>query len=133
MIKINVPIRMIMYDMMFAMGDTLIKVYNPCKISVHPTEGVVCYRGHPCCGGCEHLDSNGCMVKCLRCKLYLCFWYENSRLMQNLYMIKTVAGGLDLLSMRTSRDYIRKRLIEYKKYCESGVRLTLYGNLQREG
>lgn len=52
---------------------------NPCEIQI--VDGrVSCYSsrseseldGELCCGGCRHLGAEGCTVKALACKLWLC-------------------------------------------------------------
>lgn len=114
MTSISVPVRMIMYDMMYAMADTLIKAENPCKIHTDLKRGVLCARDEPpCCGGCEYLNSNGCTVKCLRCKLFLCG--PNTALHYKLSMMRNIGWKFDLLAMRTSRSFIRDSLRKQHK------------------
>ncbi len=62
------------YDILFNVGDQIIDHYNPCdwrngkcgRTRLPKTDG------KSCCEGCEHLGKNGCAVKSLACKLWLC-------------------------------------------------------------
>jgi len=61
------------YDMLFKKAELFMKENNPCKI-----ENGTCLRGRTttfanfCCSGCSHLKEEGCSVKALRCKSWLC-------------------------------------------------------------
>ena len=65
------------YDRLYAEADALFKEYNPCQIRRTP-EGNSCLGGSHkpsasfCCNGCRYLRKNGCGVKSLSCKLWLC-------------------------------------------------------------
>lgn len=64
------------YDELYEKADKLLKEYNPCKIKCGSCQA---NRIDPkynstnqlCCGGCPHWK-NGCTVKSLACKLWLC-------------------------------------------------------------
>ena len=63
-----------LYDILLNVAQQIIDHYNPCdwrdgkcrrmRSSKTETEG--------CCEGCKHLGKNGCTVKSLACKLWMC-------------------------------------------------------------
>ena len=57
-----------LYDDLYEEADFIIKRNNPCQIK----DGK-CFAGQPCCTNCAHLKNNGCTVKSLACKLWLCY------------------------------------------------------------
>lgn len=63
------------YDDLYERGSNLLKMHNPCNIR-QEGEKWVCNNTRGglewCCGGCKHLGPNGCTVKALSCKLWLC-------------------------------------------------------------
>ena len=59
-----------LYDRLYVIGDFLLKKHNPCKIKDGGCAGP--YRTSFCCDGCYYLTKNGCSVKCLWCKLWMC-------------------------------------------------------------
>jgi hypothetical protein len=76
------------YDELYNKADKLFKKYNPCKI-----QNRKCIVGKHCCcgneyktieeGRCKYLTENGCSVKSLACKLWLCyniFWKEDNKI-----------------------------------------------------
>lgn len=81
------------YDALYYLADLMLEKYRPCQIEqVEPKDGfkrtvfdVICTRGRryvgryanesdrgTCCGGCKYLSIDGCTVRCLGCKLFLC-------------------------------------------------------------
>lgn len=75
-----------LYDRIYDIADRLFKKYNPCNIRMTRADNTYCLYHSPryrrsvtysdspnklCCRGCEHW-LNGCTVKCLRCKLFIC-------------------------------------------------------------
>jgi hypothetical protein len=77
------------YDELYDKADKLLKEYNPCRIKCGSCQA---NRIDPkynstkqlCCGGCPYWK-NGCTVKSLACKLWLCgpvqgkFPYPNNK------------------------------------------------------
>lgn len=60
-----------LYNQLYEEMEGYLEEYNPCQ---HTEDGCV---GHPnrksrCCSGCKHLGRNGCKVKSLACKLWVC-------------------------------------------------------------
>jgi len=72
-----------LYDRVYAVADSLIKRYDPCRVE-KVGKGVICAdrgrsylkfesaRNVTCCECCVYLGPNGCTVKCISCKLFLC-------------------------------------------------------------
>ena len=68
-----------LYDRIYDIADRLFKKYNPCNIQVKDNKTKCISRRYKCnylcCtyydGQCEHWE-NGCTVKCLACKLFVC-------------------------------------------------------------
>lgn len=68
-----------LYDRIYDIADRLFKKYNPCNIQVKDDK-VKCINNHYNCNHlccqywsdcCKHWE-NGCTVKCLACKLFVC-------------------------------------------------------------
>ena len=63
-----------LYDILFNIGQQILNHYDPCdwrdgkcrKMRSSEPDAEVC------CKGCAHLGKNGCTVKSLACKLWLC-------------------------------------------------------------
>jgi len=128
-IKHNVSIvyKMLLYDLLYFIADSLIKWRNPCEITHHEQtlpqiichEGiqlksnliiheVTCLGSGPCCEGCKYLDDNGCTVKCLGCKLGLCSKASDRHPKLDHFLIHMTAitrnQGRSLLGIRYSRE-----------------------------
>jgi hypothetical protein len=56
-----------LYDMIYKVAGEVLRNYNPCGFR----DGQ-CREHINCCSGCDHLSKNGCVVKSLYCKLWLC-------------------------------------------------------------
>ncbi len=75
----NIEAKEEVYDILFNIGKQIIDHYNPCqwkngkcgRMRSSETETEVC------CKGCQHLGENGCTVKSLACKLWLCEGQSN--------------------------------------------------------
>lgn len=70
------------------------------------------YRLHPirknCCNGCQHLGKNGCKVKSLQCKVWLCWSLAKKypELQEGLQAIAQEAWDLGLpFDIRNSMSY----------------------------
>ena len=65
------------YDEVYEKAQELFDKYNPCEIKREGSK-VSCVGGlkqegnELCCYGCGYLGKNGCTVKALDCKLWLC-------------------------------------------------------------
>lgn len=69
----------IIYDNLYQRAAAVIARINPCEIQIIDGKAT-CHasrNGHEndelCCGGCRHLGAQGCTVKALACKLWLCW------------------------------------------------------------
>jgi hypothetical protein len=70
----------IIYDDLYQRASAVIARINPCEIVIVNGKATCVdsrttgYRnnGELCCGGCRHLSKQGCTVKALACKLWLC-------------------------------------------------------------
>lgn len=76
------------YDALYQRGTEILAEYQPCNIRPRTNkgqvEGVLCSNpqytdGSACCIGCEHLGPQGCTVKALACKLWLCFHLKTTK------------------------------------------------------
>lgn len=56
----------LLYDTLYEKASLIIAKYNPCSF-----KNGECFN-YGCCYGCKHLSENGCTVKALSCKLWLC-------------------------------------------------------------
>ena len=74
-----------LYDRIYDIADRLFKKYNPCKIHMK-NKRIFCechQKGIPlankcylCCSNCKYCSKNGCIIKCLACKLHRCYGQE---------------------------------------------------------
>ncbi|RLC16447.1 MAG: hypothetical protein DRI24_08380 [Deltaproteobacteria bacterium] len=101
------------YDELYAKGQTIINEFNPCgKDGCHFN-----FKLH-CCGGCRHLGDNGCKVKALYCKLWLCSRaadYQKEAVIQLNKLLKE-ADKFNLLYIRGSkRTTLKRRLYASNK------------------
>ena len=64
------------YLALYAEAQAVFVRHNPCAPGKDRKEGHFTCRdsrfGHACCSGCKHLGTEGCTVKSLNCKLWLC-------------------------------------------------------------
>jgi hypothetical protein len=69
------------YEAQYDAISDLLREINPCDIRIVDgipqctgirTGDADADEGTLCCTGCNHLNSNGCMVKALGCKMWLC-------------------------------------------------------------
>lgn len=98
-----------LYDRIYNIADRLFKKHNPCNI--HITNGIIHCNGCTnkrinkrnqkdgcflCCNICKHQSINGCTIKCLPCKLFLCnrllYSEEHKALMNKLKRLKKIAA-----------------------------------------
>lgn len=116
----NIAFRSWLYDFLYIMADQLIKKRDPCQIGRDIYERVRCSR-YPnyavilsCCAGCKFLGSNGCMTKCIGCKLSLCgdASDNNPDLYKILIKMRDIAWKYNLRGIRMSKkevfDHIKK-------------------------
>ena len=89
------------YDRIYDIADRLIKKHNPCNIRI-TKKGICCeheyYNGYSrlCCGGCDFWSENGCTVKCLACKLLICWSTRNNIVKDRLEKLRAIAHKYDL-------------------------------------
>lgn len=92
----------------YSLCDMADKAFEDAGDPCNKQKGFVC---HDCCDGCKYLDKDGCITKCLGCKLYICFALQKSQphLRAVLNGIGIVAKRHDLIHMRTSgKDVLSK-------------------------
>jgi len=72
--------------------------------------------GYCCCGGCAYLLQKGCRIKCLWCKLWLCYrWDEGLKkkdvrqITKRIRYLRGIAEEHDLLHYRSPKWYAIKR------------------------
>ncbi len=97
------------YDILYAKGQAILDEHSPCgKDGCHYNLGYCCY-------GCDHLGKNGCKVKALWCKLWLCGHAMDCAPKANLLLneLSKEAEDLNLLHARASKSYCIKTA--YKK------------------
>ena len=92
-----------LYNLIYNKADKLLKQYNPCNIRTKNNR-LICNNGDMCeekgeslcCSGCEYLGENGCTIKCLECKIGMCWWGESmqytiyNRLQKNLFNLRNI-------------------------------------------
>lgn len=105
----NIIRKIELHNKLYAYADKLIKKHNPCKI-----KNGKCIQGSFCCHGCKYLTEKGCSVKCLWCKLWLCYYIhqqpEHRLLSSKLRRIGRVAVKHRLIVQRGSEKDLIKQL-----------------------
>ena len=128
-----------LYNLIYKKADKIFKQHNPCNIK-HTDGNTTCSNimynpiryNTLCCGYCDSKYwDNGCTIKCLKCKLYLCStlkrkyrktdWYKQLRkleLIAKRYMLIPDYFLTKKSSLARTNRYYR----QYKKYEYSYVR-----------
>lgn len=106
--KLNKVTQSKMYDLLYETADRVLKELNPCDL-INDT----CFDSRRtdqkcrCCEGCKHFrDKEGCIVKALGCKLWLCTRSKSQHPYINGYLdaLKVVATKVGILyNYRTSK------------------------------
>jgi hypothetical protein len=88
-----------LYDALYRRASDLFREYDPCKIR-HMAGGEVSCIAHStrnlkttcCCGYCKWLGPNGCRVKALYCKVWICSTLsgENPKLERQLRHLSAI-------------------------------------------
>jgi len=129
-----------MYDALYAEVDKILKQVNPCeiqKIKHCGVKDIVICRGYAsgekelCCGAfldepsCKHWSKNGCTVKSLRCKAWVC---DTVRLgFNDTYITPVFKNGIRISSSRS-------RIMSKKHYAIlANIELFRFHLLFREG
>jgi hypothetical protein len=93
-----------LYDVLYEMADKVLKEHNPCRV-----ENGKCLRcqkgGHNfCCDDCQYLKDNGCSVKALYCRVWLCGSHHRGIVENELNFIHYIARQHGLLTFRGSKE-----------------------------
>lgn len=70
--RLPVAAKKIIYLTLYDQGNAVLKRYNPCKIENGRCAGGYADTKGLCCDTCKHLGPEGCTVKSLECKMWLC-------------------------------------------------------------
>ena len=98
--------KMRLYDRLYEIADFLLKKHNPCKHSNGKCGGMETYMySGGCCGGCKHLREDGCSVKALYCKLWVCGVVNNETLHTQMKALTHIAACNNLLDIRERRQH----------------------------
>jgi hypothetical protein len=113
-----------LYDALYRRASDLFREYDPCKIR-HMAGGEVSCIAHStrnlkttcCCGYCKWLGPNGCRVKALYCKVWICSTLsgENPKLERQLRHLSAIASRHDLLHVRASKKDSLERANNWRK------------------
>jgi hypothetical protein len=89
------------YDRLYNEGQKILNAYNPCMANK-----ARCLEGERCCTHCQHLGENGCKIKCLMCKLWLCHTAReiNTEASKKLNALMERARELGLLRFRHTKE-----------------------------
>ncbi len=106
------------YEELYNKASEILKKYNPCQI-----ENDNCISGRKsierkdiygsfkfCCQGCKHLSPNGCTVKALYCKTWICNYLQQngfgwgSEFAKEMREVIAEADRYDLLKFRSSKE-----------------------------
>lgn len=122
LVKIDKATKSFVYDVLVREAEILLFFHNPCNIR---EEGgrMVCNASTPsydalasCCAGCAHLTTQGCSVKALQCKLWLCREMRreqrNAPILTAFHSLKHVA---EVLSLNTLGGGFRQSKEEHEK------------------
>lgn len=99
------------YDELYEKADKILKKYNPCKVEGKGACATCLSGRHPdgtgisfCCGGCQHLGKNGCTVKALSCKLWICNIAITEEVQREMNRIRVEVSMYGLNGFRTSKE-----------------------------
>jgi len=101
-----------LYDVLYRKASDLFREYDPCKIRHMPTGEIACVAHATlnskmtcCCGNCKWLGRNGCRVRALYCKVWICSTLrgKNPKLERQLRHLSAIASRHDLLHIRASK------------------------------
>lgn len=111
-----------LYDGLYLAGQRLLDKYKPCnirpsgKLDKGGSALMFCtgYNSpwYCCCGGCKYIGKNGCTVKALSCKLWLCIEVKraNPELAKKMQSLLRIASEHGLLSLRTPKEQVLSRI-----------------------
>lgn len=113
----NLSKKMKLYDDLYEKADLINEKYNPCNFKFNQGnsgELVTCH-GCPyfCCEGCKHNGQNGCRVKSLSCKLWLCYkalLKTDQTVLDKINSLINEAKKENLLHTRASKSETRRIL-----------------------
>ncbi len=122
------------YDRIYDIADKLFKRYNPCGIC-HKDNKTECINKHYkynylCCRfwdtRCKHWE-NGCTIKCLPCKLFMCgiilYSYDkngkvtvNKKFESFIYKVKRLQKTVNKYGISNYDYYLTKKEVLQRRY-----------------
>jgi hypothetical protein len=127
------------YDALYYLADLMLKKHNPCAIKLLKSKkgkrtrhSVICIAegGYTCCRSCHYLGINGCKVKCLACKLFLCSYFTNKKYdiiqggIGSLRIFRMIMDNFNTGYYRSKKDAfrnIRQKIVDEKKLQKAGT------------
>ena len=107
MLKVTRKELSILYDALYAYGVKLFMVEynNPCTLG---KGSCPCPELDYCCGTCPKVGKNGCKVKCLGCKLFLCGHLRDKlpELNAKLSVARALAGFFWIGYVQAGKGYV---------------------------
>ena len=100
-----------LYDFLCDMLDDYTNRYNPCDIKVVDGKAICMRDLEDCCNECDYLSPNGCTIRCLGCKLFVCFKLQKQDPVYKdvTSAAKVVAKKYGLIAMRTPKEELFKK------------------------
>lgn len=100
-----------LYDLLCGLLDCYFTAFDPCRIHIGKDGCFTCEGKTVCCGDCKYLGPDGCTIKCLGCKLYICYALQKKqpKLKTFLDPITALAKKHNLIKMWTPKEELFKR------------------------
>ena len=91
-----------MYELLYKQAQQVLEKHNPCKVK----SGICHRRTKCCCSSCHNLGENGCKVKALWCKLWICGFtaYFHPKAYQELQQLTVIAKENELIYPRATKE-----------------------------
>jgi len=119
-----------LYSEVYAEAQAAFDKYKPCQIEIDENGKASCFAsrasdegyrtsdpssGELCCIGCKYLGKNGCKVKCLGCKLYLCSRISADHPIRIILAKLRQKAGMGMSHIRKSKKESIKFLLEWRE------------------
>ena len=88
------------YDTLYDEGTAVLERDNPCQF-IKTGDKLACTNPTgPCCGGCKYLGPDGCTVKALGCRVWLCY-HAQEKFPQTFIALKDIKSRAETIGIPT--------------------------------
>lgn len=106
----------ILHDVIYDRVDKLFEEHDLCGIN-----NGKCLRGYFCCSKCEHLSPDGCTIRSLACKLFICSAVHhaarehNKEVLEEILLLRDLAKIHSITSFRGTKEEVFDRFVAKKE------------------